>query len=274
MPVSHTPCRRAPRCPPGRRTRRGAVRDRRVGARVRRRGRRLALAGKHHLVEGEVRRRDVRVHEGDRGHLLHRPDAEDQLGRRPAQRHLPRHLPLRPALDRLGGGPGEVLRLQGRLVPRQGCPAAGARPRGHRRARPGRTAQLGPHLARDHRTAHGRTPILYFSPYFWIDHLGNATNFTHYPLWIAHYTSGHPLVPGGWQTWTFWQRTSSGSVRGIGGHVDMNRFNGSSAQLAKIANSSGGGSGPPPSGPTVPVGRPRRQSRWPRAPCLPASTRQ
>jgi GH25 family lysozyme M1 (1,4-beta-N-acetylmuramidase) len=100
----------------------------------------------------------------------------------------------------------------------------------------------------------GRTPILYFSPYFWIDHLGNATNFTHYPLWIAHYTSGHPLVPGGWRTWTFWQRTSSGSVRGIGGHVDMNRFNGSSARLAKIANSSGGSSAPPPSGPTVPVG--------------------
>ena len=102
----------------------------------------------------------------------------------------------------------------------------------------------------------GRTPILYFSPYFWIDHLGNATNFTHYPLWIAHYTSGRPLVPGGWKTWTFWQRTSSGSVEGISGHVDMNRFNGTSAQLAKLANTSGGGSQPPPSGPTVPVGKP------------------
>lgn len=102
----------------------------------------------------------------------------------------------------------------------------------------------------------GRTPILYFSPYFWIDNLGNSTSFTHYPLWIAHYTSGHPLVPGGWKTWTFWQRTSSGSVSGISGHVDMNRFNGSSAQLAKLANTSGGGSKPPPSGPTVPVGKP------------------
>jgi GH25 family lysozyme M1 (1,4-beta-N-acetylmuramidase) len=101
----------------------------------------------------------------------------------------------------------------------------------------------------------GRTPILYFSPYFWIDHLGNATTFTHYRLWIAHYTSGRPLVPGGWKTYTFWQRTSSGSVSGISGHVDMNRFNGTSAQLAKLANTSGGGSEPPPSGPTVPVGR-------------------
>ena len=75
----------------------------------------------------------------------------------------------------------------------------------------------------------GRTPILYFSPYFWIDHLGNSTAFARYPLWIAHYTTGSPKVPGGWSTWTFWQRTSSGSVSGIGGHVDMNRFNGTSA---------------------------------------------
>jgi GH25 family lysozyme M1 (1,4-beta-N-acetylmuramidase) len=101
----------------------------------------------------------------------------------------------------------------------------------------------------------GRTPILYFSPYFWIDHLGNSTDFTRYPLWIAHYTSGKPLVPGGWKTWTFWQRTSSGSVEGISGHVDMNRFNGTSAQLAKLANTTGGSSAPPPSGPTVPVGK-------------------
>ena len=99
----------------------------------------------------------------------------------------------------------------------------------------------------------GRTPILYFSPYFWIDHMGNATNFTHWPLWIAHYTTGQPLVPGGWKTWTFWQRTSSGSVSGIGGNVDMNRFNGTSAQLAKLAYTSGGSTTPPPPGPTVPA---------------------
>jgi GH25 family lysozyme M1 (1,4-beta-N-acetylmuramidase) len=102
----------------------------------------------------------------------------------------------------------------------------------------------------------GRAPIVYCSPYFWIDHLGNSTAFTHYPLWIAHYTTGRPKVPGGWRTWTFWQRTISGSVRGIAGHVDMNRFNGSSAQLAKIANAKGGGgSQPPDPGPTVPVGK-------------------
>ena len=100
----------------------------------------------------------------------------------------------------------------------------------------------------------GRTPMIYVSPYFWIDHVQNSTAFTHYPLWIAHYTKGSPMVPGGWPTWTFWQRTSSGSVRGISGNVDMNSFNGSSAQLAKIANTTGGSTNPPPTGPTLPTG--------------------
>lgn len=100
----------------------------------------------------------------------------------------------------------------------------------------------------------GRTPILYCSPYFWIDHLGNSTAFARYPLWIAHYTTGSPKIPGGWRTWTFWQRTSSGSVPGISGHVDMNRFNGTTAQLAALAHSTGGSGAPAPSGPTLPVG--------------------
>ncbi len=99
----------------------------------------------------------------------------------------------------------------------------------------------------------GRVPILYFSPYFWIDHLGNSTAFSRYPLWIAHYTSGSPLVPGGWTRWTFWQRTSSGRVAGIAGNVDLNRFNGTSAQLAALAQTGGGSDGPVTPGPTLPT---------------------
>ncbi|MEO5710732.1 MAG: GH25 family lysozyme [Nocardioidaceae bacterium] len=100
----------------------------------------------------------------------------------------------------------------------------------------------------------GRVPILYFSPSFWETNLGNSTAFTRYPLWIAHYTTSGPRVPGGWPTWTFWQRTSSGSVSGISGNVDMNNFNGSTAQLAALAHTSGGSSAPVPPGPTVPGG--------------------
>lgn len=100
----------------------------------------------------------------------------------------------------------------------------------------------------------GRTPIIYVSPSFWEDHLGNSTAFHHYPLWVAHYGVSKPRVPGGWSTWTFWQRTSSGSVPGISGNVDMNEFNGSSASLAKLANTSGGSTTPPAAGPVVPTG--------------------
>jgi GH25 family lysozyme M1 (1,4-beta-N-acetylmuramidase) len=100
----------------------------------------------------------------------------------------------------------------------------------------------------------GRTPILYFSPYFWIDHLGNSTAFTRYPLWIAHYTTaGGPKIPGGWSTWTFWQRTSSGRVSGIAGNVDMNRFNGTTAELARLAGTGIGSTTPVQPGPTVPA---------------------
>ena len=100
----------------------------------------------------------------------------------------------------------------------------------------------------------GRTPMIYTSPYFWETYLGNARNFTHYRLWVAHYGVSSPRVPGGWSTWTFWQRTSSGHVDGIRGNVDMNRFNGTSAQLAALAQASGGGTAPPPPGTTVPTG--------------------
>lgn len=100
----------------------------------------------------------------------------------------------------------------------------------------------------------GRTPIIYVSPSFWEDRLGDSTAFHHYPLWVAHYGVSKPRVPGGWSTWTFWQRTSSGTVPGISGRVDMNEFNGSSASLARLANASGGTTAPPPPGPVVPTG--------------------
>jgi GH25 family lysozyme M1 (1,4-beta-N-acetylmuramidase) len=103
----------------------------------------------------------------------------------------------------------------------------------------------------------GRTPILYFSPSFWESNMGNSAAFTRYPLWVAHYTTASaPRVPGGWSTWTFWQRTSSGRVSGISGNVDMNRFNGSTAQLAKLAWTSGGTTAPAQPGPTVPAAVP------------------
>lgn len=100
----------------------------------------------------------------------------------------------------------------------------------------------------------GRTPIIYCSPSFWEDRLANSTAFHHYPLWVANYGVSSPRVPGGWSTWTFWQRSSVGRVPGIVGNVDMNRFNGSGSQLALMANTTSGSTAPPPGGPTLPAG--------------------
>ena len=100
----------------------------------------------------------------------------------------------------------------------------------------------------------GRAPIIYVSPSFWEYYMGNSAAFHHYPLWVANYGVSSPRVPGAWSTWTFWQRTSTGRVNGISGNVDMNKFNGSDAQLAKIANAYSGSDAPAPSGPTVPAG--------------------
>jgi GH25 family lysozyme M1 (1,4-beta-N-acetylmuramidase) len=118
----------------------------------------------------------------------------------------------------------------------------------------------------------GRTPIIYVSPAFWEHYLGDSTAFTRFPLWIAHYGVSSPRVPGGWGSWTFWQRTSSGSVNGISGNVDMNEFNGTTAQLATLANTTGGSTAPVPPGPTVPGGESTSLSAAAAATTVPAGT--
>jgi lysozyme len=81
----------------------------------------------------------------------------------------------------------------------------------------------------------GRTPMIYTSPSFWYDRLGNSTAFHAYPLWIANYGVSHPIVPGGWPTWTFWQKTNTGRVSGIRGRVDVDVFHTTLTQLKTMA---------------------------------------
>jgi lysozyme len=77
--------------------------------------------------------------------------------------------------------------------------------------------------------AYGAKPILYSGVSFANEYLAG---FGAYPLWVAEYTSAPaPKVPTGWTTWTFWQYSQSGTVSGIGGAVDMDRFNGTPAQF-------------------------------------------
>ena len=93
----------------------------------------------------------------------------------------------------------------------------------------------------DHVTAAiGKRPIIYTGFYFWRDQVG-APDQTTSPLWHAQYSSAAcPNIAPPWTDWAFWQYTSSGSVNGITGNVDMNRFNGTRAELDALLM--GGGS--------------------------------
>jgi len=77
----------------------------------------------------------------------------------------------------------------------------------------------------------GIRAAIYVSPAFWSKYMGDTSSFAvnGYPvLWIAHWTTAsQPTLPaGGWggKGWTFWQYTSDGSVPGITGRVDLDRY--------------------------------------------------
>ena len=83
--------------------------------------------------------------------------------------------------------------------------------------------------------------VIYTSPAFWVKYAGDSTWFAdngYKVLWIAHWTTATaPTVPAdawGGNGWTFWQYTSSGSVSGISGRVDLDRFNGTDLSKVRI----------------------------------------
>ncbi|MBL0220568.1 MAG: hypothetical protein IPQ07_42710 [Myxococcales bacterium] len=94
----------------------------------------------------------------------------------------------------------------------------------------------------DHVTAAiGKRPIVYTGFYFWRDQVGGDESAS--PLWHAQYsTAACPNIAPTWQDWAFWQYTSSGAVNGIAGNVDMNRFNGTRAELEAMLMGGGGSS--------------------------------
>ncbi|ADD43078.1 GH25 family lysozyme [Stackebrandtia nassauensis] len=83
----------------------------------------------------------------------------------------------------------------------------------------------------------GRHVVIYTTASWWSSCTGNWTGLAKKsPMWVAHWGASSPSVPHGWATWTAWQYTSSGSVSGIAGDVDRNRFNGSRDRLLALAN--------------------------------------
>jgi lysozyme len=81
----------------------------------------------------------------------------------------------------------------------------------------------------------GRKPMIYTNASSW-SATGNTAEFAKakYPLWVAEWGASRPTVPANnWagRGYSVWQFTSSGSVPGISGRVDMNRLG---KGLAKI----------------------------------------
>ncbi|WP_371550581.1 lysozyme [Streptomyces sp. NBC_00554] len=78
----------------------------------------------------------------------------------------------------------------------------------------------------------GRRPVIYTTTHWWNTCTGSSRAFgANHSLWLARYDSATAgALPAGWSFWTFWQYDNSGSLPG-----DQNLFNGSTAQLKKLA---------------------------------------
>ena len=78
----------------------------------------------------------------------------------------------------------------------------------------------------------GVRPMVYTSPAFWKKYLGDSqflADAGYKVLWVAHWGVSAPTVPAnnwGGRGWTFWQYSDCGSVPGISGCVDLDRYNG------------------------------------------------
>jgi lysozyme len=86
-------------------------------------------------------------------------------------------------------------------------------------------------------SATGRKPIIYCRKSFWENVIGDPAGFDQYLLWTAYYRNDTPpKIPNGWNgKWHFWQYTDKGVLNGIGKY-DLNRFNGTYAELLYLAN--------------------------------------
>jgi GH25 family lysozyme M1 (1,4-beta-N-acetylmuramidase) len=79
----------------------------------------------------------------------------------------------------------------------------------------------------------GVRAVIYVSPAFWRNSMADTSWFAangYKVLWTAHWTTASsPSSPAGnWggHGWTFWQYSSTGTVAGISGRVDLNRYRG------------------------------------------------
>lgn len=95
------------------------------------------------------------------------------------------------------------------------------------------------YLATEIAKEHKRKGIVYTGYYTWRDYGGwNDNYWLEHPLWIATY-SHTPLIPKPWTNWTFWQYTDKGNGSDYGvesKNIDLDQFQGTEADLCKLAN--------------------------------------
>ncbi len=84
----------------------------------------------------------------------------------------------------------------------------------------------------------GVKPIIYTTPGFWQSYMSNTRWFAdngYRVVWVAHWDAKSPATPAAnWSghAWTIWQYSSCGTVAGISGCVDLDRFGGT--DLSKL----------------------------------------
>lgn len=83
-----------------------------------------------------------------------------------------------------------------------------------------------------------RDIVIYTSPSWWNTCTGGWSGmYSRSPLFVADWTTASsPTIPAGFPYATLWQYTDAGSVSGISGAVDRDRFNGDSTRLLALAN--------------------------------------
>jgi lysozyme len=78
----------------------------------------------------------------------------------------------------------------------------------------------------------GRRMLLYFSYSFPQDSLEGGSGFAGHDIFLAEYTNeAEPRIPSPWSEAKIWQWSQTGSVSGISGNVDLDRFIGTSDEL-------------------------------------------
>jgi GH25 family lysozyme M1 (1,4-beta-N-acetylmuramidase) len=73
----------------------------------------------------------------------------------------------------------------------------------------------------------GQQPVIYTPISWWSTCAGGSSTFGQVPLWTPYYsaTATSPQPTAGWGSWAFWQYSSTGTVAGIAGQVDLDQLN-------------------------------------------------